>query len=38
MDQITARRSPAISLGMPGFADAASRTVTTSPTTFMIIS
>jgi hypothetical protein len=29
MDQITARRSTAISLGMPGFADAASRTVTT---------
>ena len=29
MDQITARRSTAISLGMPGFAGAASRTVTT---------
>ena len=29
MDQITARRSAAVSLGMPGFASAASRTVTT---------
>ena len=29
MNQITARRSTAISLGMPGFASAASRTVTT---------
>ena len=28
MNQITARRSAAISLGMPGFASAASRTVT----------
>ena len=29
MNQITARRSAAVSLGMPGFASAASRTVTT---------
>src|SRR6266516_3421934 len=29
MNQITARRNAAISLGMPGFASAASRTVTT---------
>lgn len=29
MNQITARRSATISLGMPGFASAASRTVTT---------
>ena len=41
MDQITARRNAAISLGMPGFASAASRTVTTpaaSPRHLMIIS
>jgi hypothetical protein len=31
MNQITARRSTAISLGMPGFASASSRTVTTQP-------
>ena len=29
MDQITARRSATINLGMPGFADAAGRTITT---------
>ena len=29
MNQITSRRSAAINLGMPGFADAAGRTVTT---------
>jgi hypothetical protein len=29
MNQITARRNAAINLGMPGFASAASRTVTT---------
>jgi hypothetical protein len=34
MNQITTRRSAAISLGMPSFASAASRTVTTQPATF----
>jgi hypothetical protein len=31
MDQISARRSTAVNLGLPGFADAAGRTVTTPP-------
>ncbi len=31
MDQISARRSAAVNLGLPGFADAAGRTVTTPP-------
>jgi hypothetical protein len=40
MDQITARRSATINLGMPDFADAAGRTVTTRASTAqsMIIS
>jgi hypothetical protein len=33
MDQITARRATAISLGIPGFHDAAGRAVTTPATT-----
>ena len=31
MDQISARRSAAVNLGLPGFADAAGRTVTNPP-------
>ena len=31
MDQISARRSATVNLGLPGFADTAGRTATTSP-------